>query len=149
MRRVPLEEQPLCRNLDPAELELLRSLVEEEHFAEGALICREGAAADRLYFLSAGRVSISLELDHKHRHRLSASTAGWAFGESALFADHTRTADIRADTPVIVYSLQPERLQTMESPVATGVMIKLLRNLSELSLVRLERANREIRILTR
>jgi glutaminase len=147
--RVPLEAQPLCRNFDTGELELLRSLVQEEDFPAGAVICREGQPADKLYFLSSGRVSISLELDHKHRHRLSASTAGWAFGESALFPGHTRTADIRADTPVHVFGLQPDTLQGMDSLTATRVMIKLLRNLSELSLTRLERANREIKILTR
>jgi CRP-like cAMP-binding protein/ABC-type transporter Mla MlaB component len=148
-RRIALEEQPLCRNLDAEELELLRAVLQEEDYRPGELICREGRPADRLFFLSSGRVSVSLELDHKHRHRLSASTAGWAFGESALFNGHNRTADIRADTPVHVYSLHPERLQDPGNPVATRVMLKLLSNLSELSLARLERANREIRTLTR
>jgi glutaminase len=147
--RVALEEQPLCRNFDSGELELLRSLLQEEIFQAGEVICREGEPADKLYFLCSGRVSISLELDHKHRHRLSASTAGWAFGESALFSGHTRTADIRTDTPVHVYSLYPDSLKAAENPMATRVMLKLLRNLSELSLARLERANREIKILTR
>ena len=148
-RRLPLEEQPLCRNFDARELELLRSLLQEEHFQAGELICREGQPADKLYFLTSGRVSISLELDPKHSHRLSASTAGWAFGESALFHDHTRTADIRADTPVYLYSLKPDSLKAIEGETAMHVMMKLLRNLSELSMARLERANREIRILTR
>jgi glutaminase len=147
--QVPLEEQPLCKNFDAGELELLRSLLQEEKFQAGEVICREGEPADKLYFLCSGRVSISLELDHKHRHRLSASTAGWAFGESALFSEHTRTADIRTDTPVHVYSLCPDTLQDTENPMAARVMLKLLRNLSELSLARLEHANREIKILTR
>ena len=147
--RVPLENQPLCRSLDTGELELLRSVLQEQDFRAGDLICQEGQTADKLFFLSSGRVSISLELDHKHRRRLSASTAGWAFGESALFSDHPRTADIIADTPVHVYSLIPNRLTGIGSPLATRVMMKLLGNLSELSLLRLERANREIKILTR
>jgi len=147
--RVPLEEQPLCRNFSPEELDLLRSLLQEETFLEGETVCREGEPAHKLYFLSSGRVSISLELDHKHHHRLSASTAGWAFGESALFSNHTRTADIRADTPVHLQSLEPVRLKHMDDPLAARVLMKLMRNLSQLSLARLERANREIRILTR
>lgn len=146
--RLPIEEQPLCSNLDADELELLRSLLQEESYQAGELICREGQPADRLFFLSSGRVSVSLDLDHKHQHRLSASTAGWAFGESALFSGHNRTADIRADTGVNLYSLDPDRLREMDHPTATRVLIKLLTNLSELSLMRLERANREIRILT-
>ena len=147
--RIPLEQQTLCGNFDTEELELLRSLLQEESFRAGELICQEGQPADKLYFLSAGRVSVSLELDHKHRRRLSASIAGWAFGESALFSNHKRTADIRADTPVYVHSFRPDRLKEMETPVATRVMMKLMSNLSELSLTRLERTNREIKILTR
>lgn len=147
--RLPIEDQPLCSNLDTDELELLRSLLQEEDYQAGDLICREGQPADKLFFLSSGRVSVSLDLDHKHQRRLSASTAGWAFGESALFSGHNRTADIRADTSVHLYSLNPVRLREMANPTATRVLIKLLTNLSELSLTRLERANREIRILTR
>jgi glutaminase len=143
-----LEQQPLCRNLDQQELALLSTLVQAESFPANAVICGEGTAADKLYFLASGRVSVSLQLGSKHRRRLSAYTAGWAFGESALFARHTRTAEIHADTPVLVYSLDPVRLDESDSPVARNIRARLLGNLSEISLARLERANREIRFLT-
>jgi glutaminase len=145
---VTLAEQPLCRNLDAGELELLESLLQEERFQPGDLICREGQPADKLYFLTSGRVSVSLELDHKHQRRLSSTTAGWAFGESALFSNHARTADIRADTAVSVLSLDPAAFDASDNPAADRIIMKFLRNLSELSLTRLERANREIRTLT-
>jgi len=145
---VPLHEQPLCRNLETWELELLSSLLKEEHFDAGAVICEEGKPADKLYFLTSGRVSASVKLDHRRRRRLSASAAGWAFGESALFAGHKRTADIVAETPVRLYSLDPQALADLKDPAATGVMMKLLRNLSDVTLDRLGRANREIRTLT-
>lgn len=146
---VPLEDQLLCKHLDAEELELLHGLLEEESYDAGELICEEGQPADKVYFLATGRVSASVKLDHKRRHRLSASAAGWTFGESALFKDHIRTADIVADSPARVYSLDPDRLLSLEDPVATRVRIKLLSNLSELSLSRLGHVNREIRILTR
>lgn len=142
------EDQPLCRNLDREELELLRSLLREEAFRENDVICREGEPAHKLYFLTSGRVSISLQLDRKHRRRLSACTAGWAFGESALFRNHVRTAAIHADSAVKVHSLDARDLRNDESPVAARLAMKLVSNLSEISLQRLERANREIRILT-
>ena len=141
-------QQPLCRNLAPGELELLHSLLQEEHFRTGELICREGEPADKLYFLSSGRVSVTLDVGHKHQRRLSAATAGWAFGESSLFSNHTRSADIRADTEVSVYSLDAATLRNMDNPIAIRIMMQLLSNLSELSITRLERANRDIRILT-
>jgi CRP-like cAMP-binding protein len=111
-------------------------LLKEETYDAGEIICEEGEPADKIYFLAAGRVSASVKLDHKRRHRLSASVAGWTFGESALFKDHIRTADIVADSSVRVYCLDPNRLQEQAGPVATQLRMKLLSNLSELSIAR-------------
>ena len=145
---VALEQQALCRGLAPEEMTLLRSLLREESYEAGERICAEGQLADKLYFLSSGRVSASVKLDHNRRHRLSASAAGWTFGESALFQDHARTADIVADTPVQVFSLDPTALRQGADAVAASLRLKLLSNLSELSLDRLAHVNREIRVLT-
>jgi len=145
---VSLKDQLLCKDFDSEELGLLHTLLEEETYNAGETICEEGEPADKVYFLAAGRVSASVKLDHKRRHRLSASVAGWTFGESALFKGHIRNADIVADSPARVYSLHPNKLQESADPVASKIRIKLLSNLSELSLVRLGHVNREIRNLT-
>lgn len=100
------------------------------------------------FFLSNGRVSASIQLDHKRRHQLSASAAGWAFGESALLHEK-RTADIFADTDVNLLTLRPERLMANDGPLATRLMIKVHCNLVALILNLLGKADREIRILTR
>jgi len=146
--KVPLREQLLCKGFDDSELKLLRSLLTEESYDAGEIICKEGEPAEKVYFLISGRVSASVKLDHKRQHRLSASVAGWVFGESALFKGHIRTANIVADSPALVYSLNPDRMQELTSSVATQVRMKLLSNLSELCIVRLGHINREIRILT-
>jgi glutaminase len=145
---VPLAEQSLCSNFTPEEMEKLRSLLTEQVFEAGSTICTEGEPADKLFFLVSGQVSVSIKLDHKRRHRLSAFSAGLAFGESALFEGHSRTADIVADTDVKVLSLGPGDLDTLTDPLASRIMIKLLRNLADLTLARLGQANREIRVLS-
>ena len=145
---VPIEEQLLCKGLDNGELKLLHSLLIEETYEAGEIICQEGEPADKVYFLTSGRVSASVKLDHKRRHRLSASVAGWTFGESALFKGYIRTADIVADTRVRVFSLDHEKMQHLENSVATQLRVKLLSNLSELVITRLGHVNREIRILS-
>jgi len=146
---VPLEEQPLCNKLDPDELCLLRSLLVEETYARGDLICREGEPADRVHFLARGRVSVSLQLDSKRRRRLGAFAAGRVFGESAFFEGHQRTADIIADTSVLLFGLDPCDLKISADPRAGSLLNKIYGNLAELSLARLARSNEEIRILTR
>ena len=47
-----------------------------------------------------------------------------------------------------IFSLDPRRLELPDDPVAARVRLKLISNLSEINLKRLERANREIRFLT-
>jgi ABC-type transporter Mla MlaB component len=145
---VPLNRQPLLRDLDLEEMNLLTSMLSERRFNAGDVICREGDPADLLYFLVTGRVSVSVKVDRHHRRRLAASAAGWIFGEAALFDQRKRTADILADTPVLLYELRPSELQNLETPVAMRTYTKLLKSLAEIGMARLQRANREIKILT-
>jgi len=144
-----LREQPLCLGLDAGNLTFLQSLLREESFKPGEVICHEGDPADRVYLLVRGRVSASLQLDSKHNHRLGAFAPGWVFGESAFFEGHHRTADIIAETAVRLYSFAPADLRASRDPASTLLLNRLLANLSELNLARLARANMEIRILTR
>ena len=146
--RVPLEQQPLCRNLTEEELSLLRSMLVTERFERGEVICREGEEAGRAYFLHCGRVSVLLRLDAKHNRRLGAFAAGWIFGESAFFNGHRRSADIVADSAVEVFSLNPAQLLHSDAGCAPSLRNKLFANLAELNLARLARANNEIRVLT-
>lgn len=145
---VSLEAQSLCKGFAAEELEKLEELLTDERFEPGEVICAEGEPADKVYFIRSGQVSASIRLDHKRRRRLSAFSAGSAFGESALFNGHSRTADIVADTAVSLFSLDLHTLETLKDPLATRIMMMLLRNLADISLERLGRANREIRILT-
>jgi glutaminase len=147
--QVPLEEQPLCQNLDARELQTLRGLLVEEHHERGDAICTEGQSATHVYFLDRGRVSVSLQLDSKRRRRLGAFAAGWVFGEAAFFDGHRRTADVIADSAVRLYALDTSRLKQSRDPAVQALFNKLVCNLSELNLHRLARANDEIRILTR
>jgi glutaminase len=149
VHEVPLERQPLCKGLDAAELELLRTVLLECTYGPGDKICREGDPADRVFFLRRGRVSVSLQLDTRHNHRLGAFAAGWVFGESAFFDGHARTADIFADGPASLYSLEPSLLRTHPDPRSAALVGKMMTNLAEMNLERLQQANQEIRILTR
>ena len=143
-----LEGQPLCADLDAAEMALLRSVLREERYAPGAIICREGEPADRIFFLCSGRVSASLLVERKRGARLNGSATGWAFGESALFDGRRRTADIVAETESVVLSLAPADLDVLGSGPAANVMTKLRVRLAELGLERLARTTLHSKVVT-
>ena len=144
---VPLEAQPLCREFQAEELELLQSLLREERFEAGQLICREGQPAEEIYFLTQGRVSVWIAIDHNRRRRMRTFAAGASFGEAALFEGYNRTADLIADVPTTALSFRPKALREMSSPLATRVLMELLSSLSQLSFIWLASLNREIRML--
>lgn len=140
--------QLLCQGLDETELNLLLSLVENEAYAKGALICAEGSLADKMYFILRGRIEVSLAIGPNRRKRLSASSSGNSFGESALYQSSRRSADIYAMSDVELLALEPQKLKQSDAPAAVGLQLKLLGNLTHTTMDRLTQANKEIRILT-
>jgi CRP-like cAMP-binding protein len=145
---VTLGDQPLCKGFSKEELNFLEGMLENKTFQEGELICRDGEVADRLYFLERGQVSAWVRLDRERKRRLNVIGSGWAFGESALFGDGRRIADVISDTEVSLSWLLPGKLFEDESSISTSVQAKLFKNLSALSFHRLQRLGEEIRILT-
>ncbi|MDH4052844.1 MAG: cyclic nucleotide-binding domain-containing protein, partial [Rubrivivax sp.] len=91
-------------------------------------LVRRGDAADALYFLLQGQVSVVVELPQGGFKRLSTLSAGMGFGEAALVASGTRSADVRADSDVECAVLDIAAFHRLreESP---GLMVTLLHNL--------------------
>jgi glutaminase len=145
---VALSDQPLCKGFSKEELDFLEGLLDKQTFQQGEVICRDGETADRLYFLERGQVSAWVRLDRERKRRLNVIGSGWAFGESALFGDGRRIADVISDTDVSLSWLLPGKLFEDASPISTSVQTKLFKNLSALSFHRLRRLGEEIRILT-
>ena len=91
----PLAEQAFCAGFSAADLNALASLLERREFAAGACLCREGDAADSLYFIVAGQVSVSVPLALARAGRISTVGAGAAVGEMAMLDRGRRSADAR------------------------------------------------------
>jgi glutaminase len=92
------------------------------------MIVRRGAAADAVYFLMRGEVSVIVALPQGGFKRLSTLSAGMSFGESALIAGGVRSADVRADTEVECFALGAAAFAAMEHERPT-LMIRLMHNL--------------------
>jgi len=123
-----LSEHRLCAGVGGADIAYLESLVERREFEPGALIVRRGDAADALYFLVRGDISVVVELPEGGVKRLSTLSPGMGFGESALIVGGVRSADVRADTAVECCVLSAKDFATLEHR-RPGLMIKLLVNL--------------------
>jgi glutaminase len=147
--RRDLSEVDVLGRLGEADLEHLRSHLEPTRYRAGDTILHEGAPADRLLFLTLGRVDVVVTLaDGKTRYRVATIEAGNMFGELALLEGGRRTADVVAATDVECLVLTDEALAILseQSPqLASHLVFSVARSLAE----RLRRATKEIAALAR
>ncbi len=123
-----LRAQPLCAGLAEEGIALLATSVQTLAFEQGSLIVRHGEAADGLYFLLAGEVSVLVHRPQGGQQRLATLSPGMSFGELALVQGSQRSADVRADTAVQCACLRAEAFQRLarEHP---ALMVRLLHNM--------------------
>jgi glutaminase len=96
--------------------------------AAGETILRKGAAADRIYFLLSGEVSVVTELPNGELTRLSTLSRGMTFGELASVSRAARTADVRAD-PVSACLVLPLSTFDQLGETRPDLKLTLLENL--------------------
>jgi CRP-like cAMP-binding protein len=75
-------------------------------FGDGTAICVEGAPSEELYFLTAGRVRVTVEREGGGARSLSTLDAPAMFGHMGIIDGSRRTATVRAagDAQVIILS---------------------------------------------
>ena len=120
-----LARHRLCIGASTADIAALEARVERRSFEAGQTILRRGDAADALYFLMRGEVSVVVDLPGGGHKRLSTLSAGMGFGEAALIAGGARSADVRADTTVECCTLGAEAFARLEQE-CPSLMIRLL-----------------------
>ncbi|MBI3783145.1 MAG: glutaminase A [Deltaproteobacteria bacterium] len=143
---VQLVDHNICRGMAPQELHVLEGLLEPRRFGADDLIIREGDAAQEIYLLMRGEVSVTVDLPNGQRERFSTLAPGMAFGELAVVNRGVRNADVRADTEVECYALSTaafDRLGETHPAIKITVLENLLRNVARM----LSRANQELATL--
>ncbi len=138
-----LAEHRLCVGVSARDIVHLEQRVERRDFEPGALIVRRGDAADTLYFLVKGDVSVLVELPEGGFKRLATLSPGMGFGETALIAGGVRSADVRADTTVTCYALSAKAFACLEHD-CPALMIRLLLNLLRSSAETSQRLTAEV-----
>jgi glutaminase len=138
-----LSAQEICRGLDDDALALLEALMVRKRFASGELVVRVGEAADAMYFLLEGRVSVVMNRDTGEPQRLTTLSPGMAFGELALVTRARRSADVRADTVVDCYVLSADAFDRLGKR-HPAVKMQLLENVLRQALDVVARLNQEV-----
>ena len=123
-----LEGHRWCAGVRPADLVYLQAYMDHRTYEAGTPIVQRGDAADRLYFLLRGEVSVVVAADAGGTQRLSTLSAGMGFGELAAVAGGVRSADVRADTAVECWILHRDALARVERE-RPALAVIVLRNL--------------------
>jgi glutaminase len=126
---VNLADHELLRGVDSAGLAELRDRLRRVSYVPGAQIVRRGEAGDRLFLITSGRLSVTIDIPGGVR-RLSTLSGGMVFGELSLIGREPRTADVHADTIVECHVLEADAFDelTVEQPeLACVLLANLLR----------------------
>jgi SulP family sulfate permease len=126
----------------------LASYLKVVKYQPGDLLIQQGDAADSLYLLYAGRVTVLLRTPEGADLRLRSMVGRTIVGEMGLYRALPRGASVRADQPTIAYRLSLEAMTRMEhdDPTLAYAFHKMvIRTLAE----RLDFANREVASLQR
>lgn len=106
MAEVPLAESSLLAGLDAAQVAVVAAQLQARHLQTGEVLFAEGEAADRLYVVGKGSISILSTPDkHGHTQRYLSVSPGMVIGETAMLDGGGRTAGAVADAPAVVYAL--------------------------------------------
>ena len=125
---VAFAEHEFCRGLDLQALSHLEGILEHRHFDQGDYIVRMGEAAEEMYLLMSGEVSVVVTLPEGTRKRLSTLSAGMTFGELAFLEGASRSADVRADKPIKCYVLSATALDRLGN-THPEIKVTLLQNM--------------------
>jgi glutaminase len=143
-----LSEHQICWGMPADAVAQLETCVERRRYDRGALIVRKGDAADHIYLLMSGEVSVTIDLPNGRVKRLATMSPGMTFGEMAVVDRARRSADVRADTTVECCALSTaafDRLGETHPAIKAAVLENLLRNVSRMVV----RLNQEVATLAR
>ena len=92
----------------------LLGYLERRSLAAGERLCSAGDAADEMFFIESGRVSVEVAHGGDTR-RLRTLGAKTILGEMGLYRAVRRSADIVAQEPVVAYRLGSDALREIEA----------------------------------
>jgi len=132
----PLASSPAFAGADPAALADIERAMVTQHLDSDSVLVRQGEAADRVYIVLEGYLTIALESSRPGGDQLLGDVGpGDVVGEVAVLSGTRRTATVRARTPVVLGALDRDSLFRV-----TAAHPELVERLLATSLRRLRRS---------
>ncbi len=147
IREVALGEFEVLKGLTEQEIEHFSNCLTQREYPADSTLIRTGDTDRSIYLLTRGNASVRLGGDGPTRNLpIFRYEAGTLFGEVALLSGQPRSADVIAETSVIVHELTPENFEqlTTEEP---KIAVQLMRNLAAIMATRLRNQTEVIRQL--
>jgi CRP-like cAMP-binding protein len=111
--REALERSALLRFVPPDRRAELINHFEEQRFAFGEVIIRQGDEADAFFVITFGRARVVKKAEDGTELPLNVLKSGDEFGEAALLSQEKRSATIRASSTVEAAKLDRDRFQSV------------------------------------
>lgn len=105
------------------ELERIAALTTPLDAEQGEVVAREGKPGSELFVIASGTASVTLR-----GRQLARLYPGDAFGEMALLDRGPRAATVTAETPMLLYVVDPRQFSTLllDVPVVGRKLLKSL-----------------------
>ncbi|GAA0580455.1 cyclic nucleotide-binding domain-containing protein [Caenispirillum bisanense] len=121
---VPWQQCRLFHDLPPAALAAVGRRLSSHDHAAGAILFREGEAADRLYVVLSGQLEVLIGADLMPVAQLEP---GEHFGEMGLLSAAPRAATIRAAGPCRVVALDRAALESLRQEDGVDILAHAMR----------------------
>ena len=118
----------IFHDLPEHEVETVEAQLRTVEFAEGDVIVRQGAPADKFFIIVDGEVEVIREADGKTRS-LGTLVRGQFFGEIAILRDTPRIATVRAVKPTTLFAMERDIFRSVvaQSMGTTGDFDRVIR----------------------
>jgi HEAT repeat protein len=130
-----LREIPMFSRLSPEDLEQIADVAQEQLFAAGAVICREGEPGDSLFIIVNGTVNVIKKIGDDQTI-LAVRKNGEFVGEMAVLESSMRSATLQADGDVRMLVLDGDSFKAIlrdRPEVAISVLQHMSRRVRELN----------------
>ena len=131
--RDPHKTIPLFADLRPSQARLVALLAGLESYPHGAAVVRQGEVGDQMYVIIDGKAQVVVEAGGERRH-VRDFGRGDVFGEMGLIRSNERTADVVAEGPLEVMTVDQRalhRVQRRYPRTAAQIFLNLAKILSD------------------